>query len=324
MIFDQRRQSDESSQSGFTTYTEKSRILGLNKTTLITKIKEFIESYWKILATMIISIVLMMSIHMIFNRENNDTNNLISKTPTFSKQFDSDQKPCKSVQCYTISHFILNHMNQSHDPCDNFYDFVCGEWIKKKDQIETDQFTKAIDNFLDDFTSVMEEPISQKTDSKIISSAKKFYKTCTNESDIENFSDKYLYQFFSKEFGEIPMLQMKQKSENYPGLKNEVKFVSFTNYGIEKFLAKMTILDMPLIFRFKSGISDKSLIVMKLNTPPNFCVMQNFLPKTTVHEKAIYKLFKDIIKNMKSEFFFLKLYSAIYQFLFVYLRSRYF
>lgn len=197
----------------------------------------------------------------------------------------------------------MRNVNQSHNPCDNFYEFACGEWIKKNKQ-ETDQFTMAIDNLLDDLTSVMKEPINQKKDSKIVSSVKEFYKTCTNESDIEDFSDIYLYKFFRKEFGDIPMLPTKKEFNNNFESNNALGFLPHIYYGIEKFLAQLTIFDMPLIFRFKSGTTDKSLILMKLNTPQDFCEMQNFIPKSYLEIQAFNKLIKEIMQKMKSKNFY--------------------
>ena len=64
---------------------------------------------------------------------------------------------CKSKACYSATSFISNHLNQSVSPCDNFYEFSCGESAVKKNY-ESDHFTMAINNFLTDLADVLNEP----------------------------------------------------------------------------------------------------------------------------------------------------------------------
>ena len=59
---------------------------------------------------------------------------------------------CNSSQCYSASNFIIRHLDQTADPCNDFYEFACGEWVQQDTQEikEVDQFTLASDNFLND------------------------------------------------------------------------------------------------------------------------------------------------------------------------------
>ena len=38
---------------------------------------------------------------------------------------------CQTVQCVETSYKILSGMNQSADPCEDFYNYACGGWIEK-------------------------------------------------------------------------------------------------------------------------------------------------------------------------------------------------
>lgn len=38
---------------------------------------------------------------------------------------------CQSTECVETSYKILSAMNQSVDPCEDFYNYACGGWIER-------------------------------------------------------------------------------------------------------------------------------------------------------------------------------------------------
>ena len=38
---------------------------------------------------------------------------------------------CTSKHCVTIAASLLNNIDFSVNPCDDFYEYACGSWIKK-------------------------------------------------------------------------------------------------------------------------------------------------------------------------------------------------
>ncbi|GFR33659.1 endothelin-converting enzyme 1 [Trichonephila clavata] len=45
-------------------------------------------------------------------------------------QSRSDKEYCTTPACVTIAANVINFMDQSVDPCEDFYQYACGGWIK--------------------------------------------------------------------------------------------------------------------------------------------------------------------------------------------------
>jgi len=66
---------------------------------------------------------------------NNDKNKTDFENQKVSKIFDANVElstnVCNSVQCVRSAAEILNSMDPSVDPCEDFYGFACNGWIQK-------------------------------------------------------------------------------------------------------------------------------------------------------------------------------------------------
>ncbi|KAF5298318.1 hypothetical protein FQA39_LY11802 [Lamprigera yunnana] len=116
---------------------------------------------------------------------------------------------CSSEACNRASDHILNHIDQTVDPCDNFYRFACGNYLKTKtlgdDEIQKSPFTELNDLVQNQLLSILEEPIDPE-EPQAFKLAKKFYNVCTNLSAIEE-NDIETLEKLIESFGGLPLLE---------------------------------------------------------------------------------------------------------------------
>ncbi|MGH0138855.1 UNVERIFIED_CONTAM: hypothetical protein FKN15_027056 [Acipenser sinensis] len=90
---------------------------------------------------------------------------------------------CKSADCTKSAARILENMDTTADPCQNFYQYACGGWLKKHIIPETSSRYSTFDILRDELEVVMKD-VLEKPDTADISALKKaktLYKSCTNE-----------------------------------------------------------------------------------------------------------------------------------------------
>ena len=51
-------------------------------------------------------------------------------------QVSSQSKICNTAGCISAAHLLIQNMNQSVNPCDDFYQYACGGFIERVSIIE--------------------------------------------------------------------------------------------------------------------------------------------------------------------------------------------
>lgn len=110
---------------------------------------------------------------------------------------------------------LLSHIDSAIDPCDDFYRFSCGTFLKNTEL--DNRTTRSVQDVMAEevnaqIRSILEEPIRQQ-DPAVPNLAKKFYRACMNESAIEAEGLKRAKQIF-KQIGGWPTLEGNNWSEN--------------------------------------------------------------------------------------------------------------
>lgn len=116
---------------------------------------------------------------------------------------------CESRACVMAASKIIEHLDESIDPCDNFYNFACGNYLKNtkipKDKVSVDLSSTVDDLVREQLRTIINEP-AQRNESKPFRLAKHLNAACLNQSIIEQRGIKPLADILEA-FGGWPVVK---------------------------------------------------------------------------------------------------------------------
>lgn len=96
---------------------------------------------------------------------------------------------CLSPGCIHTASKVLEYMDPSVDPCDDFYEFTCGNFLKKinipDDKLSVSSLSSINDILQEQLRTIIEKPI-YADEPKPFQQVKKLYRACMNTTLIEN------------------------------------------------------------------------------------------------------------------------------------------
>ncbi|XP_054439972.1 membrane metallo-endopeptidase-like 1 [Pteronotus mesoamericanus] len=94
---------------------------------------------------------------------------------------------CTTPGCVIAAARILQNMDPSKDPCDDFYQFACGGWLRRQVVPETNSRYSVFDILRDELEVTLKGALenSSAADRPAVQKAKVLYRSCMNESIIE-------------------------------------------------------------------------------------------------------------------------------------------
>lgn len=114
-------------------------------------------------------------------------------TPSTVKVNDTKTDICMTKGCVKASALILDLIDENVDPCDNFYEFACGKFLKNTfipdDKIAVMSFLQVQDKVLGQLRAVLNER-SLPNESKPFTLAKTFNVACMDEQTLEKNGEK--------------------------------------------------------------------------------------------------------------------------------------
>lgn len=103
---------------------------------------------------------------------------------------------CSSSICESESQSVLTRLDESVDPCENFYHFACGSFINNSvipdDKSQIDVSTLLDQTLKEQLNEILNTTISND-DIHPFACSKKIYQACMNEGEISHWKHKYLY-----------------------------------------------------------------------------------------------------------------------------------
>uniref|UniRef100_A0ABK0KZM8 Membrane metallo-endopeptidase-like 1 n=1 Tax=Rattus norvegicus TaxID=10116 RepID=A0ABK0KZM8_RAT len=102
---------------------------------------------------------------------------------------DSSQKSdiCTTPSCVIAAARILQNMDQSKKPCDNFYQYACGGWLRHHVIPETNSRYSVFDILRDELEVILKGVLEDSSvqHRPAVEKAKTLYRSCMNQSVIE-------------------------------------------------------------------------------------------------------------------------------------------
>jgi hypothetical protein len=127
----------------------------------------------------------------------------------FYRQQDKNHSEaiCLTPACIQVSSSLYSGMNQTINPCENFYEFVCGRWIKTniipKGHSGWSTTKELSRKNLIILKSILEQQTIMENSLTVFNAeqeAIKFYQSCMNISEIERRQIQPLEKFFEENF----------------------------------------------------------------------------------------------------------------------------
>lgn len=91
---------------------------------------------------------------------------------------------CSSQGCVTAAEKMSQKIDFSVEPCDDFYNFACGKYLKNteipEDKVSVDTFSIIRDILQDQLKTIITSPI-EESDIEPFKMVKKLYSACMNE-----------------------------------------------------------------------------------------------------------------------------------------------
>ncbi|KAM9688766.1 membrane metallo-endopeptidase-like 1 isoform 1-T1 [Trichechus inunguis] len=97
------------------------------------------------------------------------------------------EEVCTTPGCVIAAARILQNMDPSQEPCDDFYQYACGGWLKRHVIPETNSRYSVFDILRDELEVILKGVLENSTseDRPAVQKAKMLYRSCMNESMIE-------------------------------------------------------------------------------------------------------------------------------------------
>ncbi|XP_030633645.1 membrane metallo-endopeptidase-like 1 isoform X2 [Chanos chanos] len=152
----------------------------------------------------------------------------------------STNNVCTTPECVTAAARLLQNMDTSVEPCQNFYQYACGGWLERHVIPETSSFHSVFNILRDELEIVLKGVLEtdNKQDREAFKKAKTLYRSCMNESIIEQRDSQPLLKLIDS-IGDWPVA-----SEDWNSTAEEAWSLEDTLAVLTAHYHKKVLLDM--------------------------------------------------------------------------------
>ncbi|OWK08505.1 MMEL1, partial [Cervus elaphus hippelaphus] len=124
------------------------------------------------------------SSRLCFSKEEKNT---VKRAPREIRTPKDKVETCTTPGCVMAAARILQNMDPSMEPCDDFYQYACGGWLRRHVIPETNSRYSVFDILRDELEIILKAVLENSTskDRPAVQKAKVLYRSCMNESEIE-------------------------------------------------------------------------------------------------------------------------------------------
>ncbi|XP_023483346.2 membrane metallo-endopeptidase-like 1 isoform X1 [Equus caballus] len=127
-------------------------------------------------------------------RFSKEEKSIIERKPRAVKGPKDLDEICTTPGCVMAAARIIQNMDSSKEPCDDFYEYACGGWLRRHVIPETNSRYSVFDILRDELEVILKAVLenSNGKDRPAVRKAKILYRSCMNESVIEDRGSKPL------------------------------------------------------------------------------------------------------------------------------------
>ncbi|CAH4038346.1 neprilysin-2 isoform X2 [Pieris brassicae] len=149
-----------------------------------------------------------------------------------------EPKVCKDADCIHTASKLLQNMDESAEPCDDFYDFACGSFVKNTripdDKTSVNTFSIITDQLQEQIRSLLDAPIVADEPRPFVL-AKTLYQACMNRTAIEARGIQPLTDMLRR-LGGWPVLDGENWDERSFSWQESVYRFRHAGYSVDYFL----------------------------------------------------------------------------------------
>ncbi|CAF4011591.1 unnamed protein product, partial [Adineta steineri] len=166
------------------------------------------------------------------------------------------------------ANYLLESIDETIDPCENFYEFACGKYIKNaiipsesSEQSTMSQISKKLRYTIADLLSSSSSNRTKK--SKAITNARRLYSSCIDEGTIETEGVDVIMSMINKELGGWPVLQGLAWNES--------------TFNFDRLMLKLSQYNSYIFYTVNTDVDEKNSSIRSIHIRPSKLAKDNFI-----------------------------------------------